>query len=165
MSDPEPKVVFDTDEHINEVLKDSSKMVVIAMLMRPGVRSLMIATEWRLFCPYDEGLNEKFQLILKKWQDLPCVVMVVPLSYKEQVEEIATELSLKLVQGRTLIVIGGEKGVDSFPIHCDEDRMFTVENVAGSAVYANDPGLFQKETDGLDKFETEEKQKAAARYQ
>lgn len=160
MSDDFAKTV--TDDDISRALEDPGKIGVVAMVSRPGVRSLLIATEWRHFCPLDEALNAKFELIMKKWRGMLFTIMIVPVEYKERIDAVAEELHLKLVDGVPMVFDG--EGASLFPIRCD-GRMFYVENSKGAAVYKNNGNLFDQESDRLEAFEVEEKQKAAAKYQ
>ena len=162
MNEDFAKVV--TDDDISKELDDATKIGIIAMVARPGVRSFLIATEWRHFCPLDDGLNAKFELVMKKWQGMLFTVMIVPVEYKEKIDAIAAELHLKLVNGVPMI-FGGEEGSSLFPIRCEDGRIFYVENSKGAAVYENGGDLFGQESERLEAFEREEKQKAAARYQ
>lgn len=152
-----------TDDDISKELEDPSKIGIIAMVMRPGVRSLMIATEWRHFCPLDEALNDKFELVMKNWQGMLFTVMIVPVEYKDKIEAVASELHLRLVEGVPMVF--SSEGSSLFPIRCVEGRLFYVENSPGAAVYENSVDLFGEESERLPAFEREEKQKAAAKYQ
>ena len=152
-----------TDDDISKALDDPGKIGVISMVARPGIRSLLIATEWRHFCPLDEPLNAKFELVMKKWQGMLFTIMIVPAEYKERIDAVAEELHLKLVDGVPMVL--GVEGASLFPIHCEDGRIFYVENSKGAAVYENGGDLFGQESERLEAFEREEKQKAAAKFQ
>lgn len=151
------------DEEISKGLEDEGKIAIVAMTSRPGVRSFIIATEWRHFCPLDEALNDKFELVIRNWMDMIFMVVIVPKEYKEKVEQVAAEFKLRLVSGLPMVMGGG--GTHRFPVTCSDDRAFCIENVPGSAVYEKGFSLYEEESAYLEKFAAEEKQKAVARLQ
>jgi hypothetical protein len=164
MNDQGPEFDVVEDEKVIKDLEGNDKVAIVAVTARPGVRSLIIATEWRLFCPLDQALNDKFELLIRKWMDMVFVIMIIPSEYKEKVEQVASEFKLRLANGFP-VVLGGD-GAHRFPITCPDDRSFCVENVPGSAVYEKDgASIYEEESAYIDKFWAEEKQKAVARYQ
>ncbi len=120
-----------TEEQFFLMSEDEDKLFIIGMASRPGVNFFLIDLEYNYFIP-GSPLNDRFELFIKKWQDIGWAVVAVPMKYKDCVWKVAERDDMHLVDGTPIML--SLEGATRFPLKsCD--NVFTLENAKGSKAY------------------------------
>lgn len=119
-----------SQDEVVRAASDPSKLAIIAMLSRPGVRRFAMTLEHRYYPP-DTPANDDFQLFISKWAGMAFVIMVIPIEHRPRVEEVARESQLRVADGvPTMVETDG-----LHPFFVNGPNAFSLENMSGSPVY------------------------------
>jgi hypothetical protein len=152
MPENEPEIIVESDEQLQEFVKNKRFIHYVGMLIppRPGLTECMTLVEHKHFPPGTDR-NELFILRFIKWSDMVWVMMSIPIEDKNLVEDIAKECGLRIANGVPTMFTGNV--IQQFPVN--NERIFTFENSSGHPVYRNDPivneAIFRAEQETVDK--------------
>lgn len=130
----EDKIAFE------KISKDTSKLHLVVDMWRIGANLFNTTTEYTHFAPRS-GKNHLFEMSIVTWATRQWAVSSVPISYRNEIEEIAKSCGLRLANG--IPTLFDEDGAHQFPI--DGPTVYTLENLPGGQI--NDPVERQKRMD------------------
>lgn len=127
----------ETEEESERFFSDPNFVHFIGMLSppRPGAELCFTELEHTYFPPGTD-LNKDFIMRLINWEGIIWSIVSIPKTEISLMEEVAAKNGLRLAEG--IPHIFSQKGTKAFPIK-DNERIFTLENIADHPVYANDP--------------------------
>lgn len=137
-----------TDEEFTSLSKDEDKLFIVCMGGRPGIQLFFTDLEYNHFIP-GTPINDRFNVLLEKWEGMAWVVIEVPMKYQSLVSEVAERNGMRIADGIPMIL--GED-VSAFPLK--GDNVFTLENAPDSVIY--------KGAEARAKFELAERAKCEA---
>lgn len=124
-----------SEEAVKKLGQDTSKLHLIFLLTRPGVRLFVTKMEYTYFAPRS-GKNNLFDMILSRWppgMEMMYGICSFPIEYRPQAEALISECGLRLADG--IPHMFGDGTVHEFPL--DGETVFTLENMSGHSVYEN----------------------------
>lgn len=127
----------ESEEESEKFFSDPNFVHFIGMLAppRPGVELCFTQLEHTYFPPGSD-INKDFIMRLVNWEGTIWSIVSIPKTEIDLMKKVAAKNGLRLAKGTPqMFTQGGKK---PFPIK-DNERIFTLENVTGHPVYANDP--------------------------
>ncbi len=122
--------------YINEIANDDKFVVLVSEVVRPGVQLFTTKVEHTLFPPENPEANACFQLGVYEWeacQGMPYILVAVPAIAMPYIRQIAQDCGLMIT--KNVLLTFGLGVQEEFPIK--GTSLYKLENLPGSAVYAN----------------------------
>lgn len=158
--------VWATDDYAElRALLNPSRVALVMLPTRSGVRSFMTFLEYKYFPPATP-LNHHFRFAIVKWGGLRWIVIIIHKKHLETADNLARLFGLRRANGIPHVIsfdsVEGAQGVattrdpryaampfgelggkvETFPL--DSDNVWTMENIEGHFIYNNDPELERK---------------------
>ncbi len=129
---------YETIDYLRNFIKDVNLIHYVCMMTRPGVEEFVTKLEFLHYEPLTTR-NDLLSIHTLVWNELPWIIISVPLKEKHFSENLLPLCGLRVVDGIPMMFGAGCN--EQFPI--SGNNVFTLENVSGHPVYQNNAKINQ----------------------